>query len=108
MSDAHPVQAAPRALLELLSRAAFALLDPVDPAPRPRRPGAGIVPERYAGFDAPTYQRRRLRIAGLECEQAAVPVQPAPPDGTDGTDGRVAPGVRARARSTRPASRPRA
>ncbi|MFN9773806.1 MAG: hypothetical protein ACK54X_14440 [Burkholderiales bacterium] len=63
MSATPPVHAAARPLLDLLSRAVLALLDPIDPSPV--RPAPGRVPPRYAAFDTPTYQRRGLRIAGL-------------------------------------------
>jgi hypothetical protein len=91
MSAVHPVHAAPRLLRELLSRAAIALFDPIDPAPRRTVPSARPCVERYAGFDAPTYQRRRLRIPGLG----------------DG-DAPAGPLVRATAGSMRPAPPPRA
>ena len=76
MSATPPVHAAPRPLLDLLARAVLAVLDPIDPAPV--RPAPGRVTPRYAAFDAPTYQRRGLRIAGLEDDPgASAPIAPA-------------------------------
>jgi hypothetical protein len=93
MSDVHPVHAAPRPLLELLSRAAIALFDPIDPAPPRAAPGARPCVRCYAAFEAPTYQRRRLRIPGLV--DADLPAPAGPP-------------VRATVGSTRPVPPPRA
>lgn len=76
MSATPPVHAAPRPLLDLLSRAVLALLDPIEPSPV--RPAPGRVPPRYAAFDAPTYQRRGLRIAGLDDEVDDQVDAPAP------------------------------
>lgn len=65
-----PVLAAPRPLLDRLSDALVAMLDPGAPsaAPVPRDVPA---PGRYAAFDAPAYQRRGIRIPGLEAERDA-------------------------------------
>lgn len=83
MSATPPVHAVPRPLLDLLSRAVLALLDPIDPSPA--RPSPGRVPPRYAAFDAfdaPTYQRRGLRIAGLDDEVDALESVISPPRGS--------------------------
>ncbi len=93
MPAAHPVHAAPRPLLDLLSRAMIALFEPIEPAPYRRSPVAPAGAGRWSGFDASTYQRRRLRIAGLEDEDGRGPGDPV---------------VRAPAGSTRPGPRPRA
>lgn len=61
-----PVRAASRPLFDLLSDALIALLDPVVPG---ASRGASCGParhDRFARFDVPTYQRRRLRIDGLD------------------------------------------
>jgi hypothetical protein len=69
---AGPISAAPAPLRALLSRALVALLDPLDPTdPGPGRTGPGCRAPGYAAFDAPTYQRRGLRIAGLEDDAPA-------------------------------------
>lgn len=66
-----PVLAAPRPLLDRLSDALVAMLDPVAPSAAPvvrDVPALG----RYAAFDAPAYQRRGIRIPGLDAERAGV------------------------------------
>jgi hypothetical protein len=93
MSDAPPVHAAPRPLLELLSRAMNALFDPIEPAPRRSSCAGGAPAGRWACFETPTYRRRRLRIVGLEDD-----VEPLS----------AGPGLRAPDGSTRPAPPPRA
>jgi hypothetical protein len=78
-----PVRAAPRPLFDLLSDALLALLEP-SAADASR--GECRVParhDRYALFDVPTYQRRRMRIDGLEAAGEAnahrvVPAADAP------------------------------
>ena len=92
MSEAHPVHAAPRPLLDLLSRAMIALFDPIEPVPRRSTPATRTGAGRWAAFDAPTYQRRRLRIAGLDDDDGSAP---------------AGPGLRGPAGSTRPAPPPR-
>ena len=63
-----PVAAAPRPLFALLSDAILVLLDPPGasassvPGPRSTSTSSGA----YAAFEAPTYQRRGIRIAGLD------------------------------------------
>ncbi len=64
----RPVAAAPAPMRALLARAIVAWFEPIDPARRraaPPRAAPG-----YAAFDAPTYQRRGLTIAGLEPDDA--------------------------------------
>ncbi|MFM1987545.1 MAG: hypothetical protein RJA99_502 [Pseudomonadota bacterium] len=86
--SATPACPASRPLLALLSDALGALVDPPQVPPRPRlamaRPPAG----GYAGFEAPTYQRRGIRITGLDvleapgtCDAAAsaAVIAPRPP-----------------------------
>lgn len=65
--SARPV-AAPASVRALLARAIVAWLDPIEPAPP--RTGAPRAAPGYAAFDAPTYRRRGLRIAGLEPDDA--------------------------------------
>lgn len=61
-----PARATPRPLFDLLSDALIALLDPVSSdAPVGARPAPARI-DRHALFDIPTYQRRRLRIDGLD------------------------------------------
>jgi len=65
-----PARATPRPLFDLLSDALIALIEPSAPG----RSG-GVRPEpvrrdRYALFDVPTYQRRRLAIDGIDGETA--------------------------------------
>jgi hypothetical protein len=52
------------ALVERLSNAVLAFLGPRHPVPDDEPPHGQVA--RYATFDAPTYQRRGLRIPGLE------------------------------------------
>jgi hypothetical protein len=63
-----PVAAAPRPLFALLSDAMLALLDPpgAGTSPVPGARSASPSVGGYAAFEAPTYQRRGIRIAGLE------------------------------------------
>ena len=61
----HPVAAAPRPLLALFSDAVLELLDPQRPPERIVRSAVGAA-GGYAAFEAPTYQRRGIRIAGLD------------------------------------------
>lgn len=61
----HPVAAAPRPLFALFSDVALELLDPQRPPERIARPVAGAA-GGYAAFEAPTYQRRGIRIVGLD------------------------------------------
>jgi hypothetical protein len=61
----HPVVAAARPLLALFSDAVLELLDPQRPPERIARPVAGAA-GGYTAFEAPTYQRRGIRIAGLD------------------------------------------
>jgi hypothetical protein len=83
-----PVRAAPRPLFDLLSDALIALLDPVVPgAARGARPAPARL-DRFALFDVPTYQRRRLRIDGLDAPDASRPdrglADGCPPAGPQG------------------------
>lgn len=66
----HPVAAASRPLLALFSDAVLELLDPSGPPERRARSAAGGG-RGYAAFEAPTYQRRGIRIAGLDEAPAA-------------------------------------
>ena len=63
----HPVApaAAPRPLLALCSDAVLEWLDPQRPSVRIARSAAGLA-GGYAVFEVPTYQRRGIRIAGLD------------------------------------------
>ena len=61
----HPVAAVPRPLLALFSDAVLELLDPSRPPERAARSATGGG-RGYAAFEAPTYQRRGIRIAGLD------------------------------------------
>jgi len=70
-----PARATPRPLSDLLSDALIALLEPRVPA---ASGGARSVParvDRYALFDVPTYQRRRIRIQGLDPADADGPTR---------------------------------
>lgn len=68
--SSRPVPASARPLRDLLARVLAALLAPrVEPGPRARddeRFAAGLP--RYAMFDTPTYQRRGLRICGIDSD----------------------------------------
>ncbi len=62
-----------RPLFDLLTEVAISLLSPREPA-APGRIGVRAAPSgRYAAFDAPTWQRRGLRIPGLEPERGTMP-----------------------------------
>lgn len=77
--SATPACPAARPLLALLSDAVLALLDPPQAPTRPR-PAASRAPAGgYAAFEAPTYQRRGIRIAGLDAPAATAPRPAAVP-----------------------------
>jgi hypothetical protein len=65
-----PVAAAPRPMFALLSDAMRVLLDPPDASassvPGSRSTSTSTSVGAYAAFEAPTYQRRGIRIAGLD------------------------------------------
>lgn len=66
-----PVRAAPRPILAWIHDALLGALAPREPASgRRERPDACAA--RYAALDAPTYQRRGLRIAEIDEPSAAV------------------------------------
>ena len=61
-----PARATPRPLFDLLSDALIELLEPRARAvPCATRPTPARI-DRYALFDVPTYQRRRMRIQDLD------------------------------------------
>ncbi len=77
----HPVAAASRPLLALFSDAVLELLDPSAPPEHASRSAAGGS-RGYAAFEAPTYQRRGIRIAGLDDAPATATVSGAVPIAT--------------------------
>ena len=73
-----PVAAASRPLLALFSDAVLELLEPSGPPERRARSAAGGG-RGYAACEAPTYQRRGSRSAGLdEAPAAATATGPVP------------------------------
>jgi hypothetical protein len=82
----HPVATAPRPLLALFSDAVLELLDPSRPPERtaPSATGGG---RGYAAFEAPTYQRRGIRIAGLDDALVAATAPSAAPVATRASAG---------------------
>ncbi len=77
----QPVAAAPRPLLVLFSDAVLEWLDPSRPsgAAAGSAVGAGGA---YAAFEVPTYQRRGIRIAGLDESPVAATAPGAGPIAT--------------------------